>query len=73
MDDNQFYVAVWKIVGTAFCVLAVSIAGCVTHTHYRISEDLKSGVDPLMVACAHNNDGSATACTIAAAKRGEGK
>lgn len=66
MDDDNLLI---KCVTLILCVLIVVAGGCVSNKHLAISRDLKNGVDPLAVACAHDNDNSSTACAILAAKK----
>jgi len=69
VDENTFWTNVWKI-GTAGCVVgALVIGGCVANTHIQVSKDLRAGIDPVAVACAHGVDGATSACTILAAKK----
>ena len=69
MDDNNLFALIWKCVTTFACVATISMAGCVAHTHYQVTQALLNKVDPLAVACAHNNDNSSTDCAVLAAKR----
>lgn len=70
-DDNKFWLAIWKVIGIAFCVLVISVSGCVSNTHYQVTQALLKGVDPLYVACAHDMSTSdhSPNCAILASKR----
>lgn len=69
MEDNQFWVNVWKVIATGVVGLAAVIGGCVSHTDYRISEAIKAGAEPLAAYCALTNGGQGTTCTVLASKK----
>lgn len=63
MDENQFWIAVWRLVGTCFCVVAVSVVGCTVNQHRIIVSAAKDGKDPLAVSCAMT--ANAVVCSVA--------
>ena len=69
MNENQFYALCWKIVATCVIVLILTIGGCEAYTRSLVADAIKSGADPLKVACAINgSSGTNTICAIQAAK-----
>ena len=62
MDENEFWIAVWKIVAAAVCVFILSISGCLGYANKRIAD----AADPLLVGCAMGT--SHMACAIAQRK-----
>lgn len=69
MDENEFWIAVWRWIGLTLFGCVASVAGCVSNTNYQIRQEVASGKDPLAIACAHGQDGSGTSCALLAAKR----
>mgnify|MGYP003395222971 CR=1 FL=1 len=65
MDDNEFFVKIWKLVCVAFCVLTASVSSCTAYNTYRITESK----DPLAAACAIGNTSHGQACIAAAGRR----
>lgn len=69
MEDNDMFAVIWRCVAAVIIGITLASAGCTANTHYQITQALMHGVDPLAVACAHGNDGSATDCAVLASKR----
>lgn len=69
MSDEDLIGLFLKCAAAVACTVIVVCGGCTAHTHYRVSQDIKAGVDPLLVACAHNQDNSREYCIVTAAKR----
>ena len=67
--DEQFWIAVWKIVASGVCVIAAIAGGCTANTHLAVSRDLQKGVDPVAVSCAHDMTEAAATCLILASRR----
>lgn len=61
MNDNEFWIQVWKVVAGCFCVLVLTSGGCVM----RGNQLLANSSDPIALACA-NGDSSrvSQACTV---------
>ena len=68
MDENQFWIAAWKVFATGVVSLAAVIGGCIGHTDYRISEAIKAGTEPLAAYCALSSSGQGTTCAVLAGK-----
>jgi hypothetical protein len=70
MDENQYWVAVWKTVATAFCMFVLTIAGCTVNSNLAVKQAIKDGADPIKAGCAINgvNSENIAVCTIAASK-----
>lgn len=70
MEDNKFWLGIWKTVAVCFCVLLLTISGCGINTNYTIETMVKNGADPIKVACVINGmrDGNAAICAMATNK-----
>ena len=69
MDDNQFWVSIWKMVAVSFCVMVLAIAGCTVNNTRVVNEMTSRGADPIAAACAVNGAGEraqAAMCALAA-------
>lgn len=65
MNDNEFWVKVWKVIAIILCVLIVSSAGCTANRHYQTRALIESGkADSLGARCAIDGDGSAACSNI---------
>lgn len=69
MDENQFWIACWKVIAAGVVCFSAVVGGCIAHTDYRISEAIKAGVDPLSANCALASSGQGTSCTVLASKK----
>jgi hypothetical protein len=53
MNENQFWIALWKIVGAVVVVMTVSIGSCTANRHYQTRMLIENtGVDPIGAKCA---------------------
>ena len=78
MDDNMFWVRVWRTLAWMVVGITISIGGCVTAdtlvTNAAIADMVEKGADPMAAACAVSNNSSFTTrdrsmrCAIVAAK-----
>lgn len=50
--EGTYWYSIWRLVAIAFCVLAVTVAGCVGHNNYRIAQLVQSGTSPNAAHCA---------------------
>ena len=62
MEENNFWLAVWKLIAIVACILIVTVGGCTVYTNDKISK----ADDPIAYACA--TTGSPTLCLAALAK-----
>jgi hypothetical protein len=62
MQENEFWVLIWKIIGGCFCVLVLTIGSCMGITNNAII----NSPDPIASSCAAAM--SRTACVIAQRK-----
>ena len=67
MDENAFWIAMWRTAGTAVTAISVVVAGCTMYGHARVTEMVTGGADPIKAYCAINGVQSA-ACGAAAVK-----
>lgn len=69
MDDNQFWLAIWRTVAAAFCVLIVSIGSCTSYQTHKVGEVIKGGADPLRARCGLlGSDERSGVCSMLAAQ-----
>lgn len=52
MNENEFWVAVWKVVAIAFVCAVASMSGCVAYQSEKASEMVKGGADPIDAGCS---------------------
>ena len=62
MEDNKFWLVVWKLIAIVVCILIVTVGGCTVYTNDKISK----ADDPIAYACA--TSGSHILCMAALAK-----
>lgn len=65
MDENQFWVSIWKIIAAAFVASMTVFGGCVGHTDYRIGQAIKDGADPIKAYCALSSNTTDARCIAA--------
>ena len=65
MNDNEFLVKIWTIVGICFCVLVLTLGGCEGYLQARVI----SSPDPIAAACARGGSDKNITCVAVAARR----
>jgi hypothetical protein len=67
MEENNFWITVWKICALAFVACIVSIGGCVYGQSNQVKQLILNGKDPILSMCAiHGIEGShSSPCTAA--------
>jgi hypothetical protein len=53
MEDNEFWIKIWKSIGAVVCVLIISVSGCTMNKQYQtrmLIENTK--VNPIDANCA---------------------
>jgi hypothetical protein len=70
MNENQFWVATWKVIGWVVVAMTVSIGSCTANRHYQTRLLIENtGVDPIGAKCAIEGDtGSMSICIQRAAR-----
>jgi hypothetical protein len=63
MDDNQFWVAIWRLVALLVLAIVVVVAGCTTAADQKVAELVAKGVNPIAARCAIYGAGERTAVT----------
>lgn len=58
MDNEQFWVAIWKVIGTVLVFLVLTFAGCTSYKTHTVAEAVKGSTNPIAAACAFNAVGS---------------
>lgn len=57
MDENQFWIAIWKVIGAVVVMMTVSIGSCTANRHYQTRLLIENtGVDPIGAKCAIEGD-----------------
>jgi hypothetical protein len=57
MNDNQFWLATWKIIGAVVVAMTVAIGSCTANRHYQTRMLIENtGVDPIGAKCAIEGD-----------------
>lgn len=74
MNENEFWIALWRTAGAiVVCIVAVA-SGCVSYNNTiettRIAEAIKTGVEPLAARCAISGYGDSRIpmCAVIASK-----
>lgn len=67
MEENAFWLGVWKIVGSLACVTVLSTASCTAHQTYVLNQAIEKGVDPIKAHCSvyGSSDHDQAMCALA--------
>jgi hypothetical protein len=70
MNDNDFFLGIWKVCGTVLCIIAISIAGCTGNRQYQTRALIENAkVNPIEAKCALEADTlGSTPCILKAMK-----
>lgn len=52
MEENTFWLAIWRTVAAAIFGIVAAVAGCSTVADYQVKELVISGVNPIAARCA---------------------
>ena len=52
MNDNEFWIKVWKCVAVVICVLIMSVTASCQTTKFVVLEMAKKGANPVDAACS---------------------
>jgi hypothetical protein len=52
MEENQFWLNVWRTVAAAFAALVLTIGGCTANQNRLVAEMVAAGADPIKAHCA---------------------
>lgn len=70
MDDNTYWLSIWRLAAAVAATIALTIGGCTSHRQYRIAEAIKAGHDPQAVRCAVEAEaGNTLACVLLITER----
>lgn len=74
MSDDQFWIAIWRTVGTVLAVFVMTFGGCTMHSNYMSERVLQNaiakGANPLDAACAaYGFSERNTVCAIRASSK----
>lgn len=66
MDENQFWIAIWKVIGAVVVAMTVSMGSCTANRHYQTRLLIENtGVDPIGAKCAIEGDtGNMPVCML---------
>jgi hypothetical protein len=57
MNENQFWVAIWRVIGAVVVAVTISIGSCTANRHYQTRMLIENtGVDPIGAKCAIEGD-----------------
>ncbi len=57
MNENQFWIAIWKVIGAVVVMTTISIGSCTANRHYQTRLLIENaGVDPIGAKCALEGD-----------------
>ena len=52
MDDNVFFITMWKLTAAVITVLMLTVGSCTIHQQKKIADLITAGADPLGAQCA---------------------
>ena len=52
MNDNEFWIKVWKIAAFVFVVTILNVSGCTINKQSQIRSAIEKGTDPIAAKCA---------------------
>ena len=52
MDDNVFFITMWKLVAVVVVVFILTTGSCTIHQQKKIADLIAAGADPLGAQCA---------------------
>lgn len=68
MSEGKFWISVWKIVATTFCVVVISGVTSCQMTNEKVARMVEAGADPMEASCAVSDDQYICHSIIAAGK-----
>jgi hypothetical protein len=68
VDDNEFWLGVWKIVGAVVAAMIFAVMLSSLFRARMLSEAIAGGAEPMRAACAFNGVERDGVCQILAAK-----
>ena len=69
MNDNEYTVALLKMLAIVVITLFLSIGGCSAHKREVLARMVESGVDPQVAACALGGDVHGPICAVVALRK----
>lgn len=71
MDESQFWIRLWKIIGLVLCVLIVSVSSCTANRQYQTRVLIENAkVNPIDAKCAIEGENLQSApCIIRALEK----
>lgn len=73
MEENTFWITLWRSVLIALCIIVAIMAGCTMNNDRLIAEAIKNGADPIAANCAFEGFGHDAGRSLVCNKISEGK
>jgi hypothetical protein len=72
MNENEFWVTVWKYAAITACVFVVSGIGSCQSSKYQVRKAIEAGATPMEAACAfdHGQVTDGSLCAIELLRKG---
>lgn len=67
MNENVFWIKIWRTLALAAVLVVASLSGCVINQSYLVANMVEKGIDPIAASCAFT-DSSRAICVVLAAK-----
>ena len=68
MDENVFWLNVWRAAIAGICVVVATMAGCSSYRTGQVADLIRKGADPMEVGCAFDLGDNKTRCALLIAK-----
>lgn len=52
MEENSFWLSLWKSVILGICILILCVTGNCQNSKYQLRKMIEAGTDPILAACA---------------------
>ncbi len=63
MEENEFWLSLWKVVGVIVVAITLTVGGCVSHSNYRKIQAIELGATAFEANCAFGGD-APTSCDL---------
>jgi hypothetical protein len=68
MQDLEYWISFWRIVGIVIVSIALSITGCTAHSNKIIADMVEGGAEPIEAYCSISFNTGGSMCIITATK-----
>lgn len=66
MNENEFWITVYKLIALVVCTLILIVGGCSIHQQAMVVELVKTGADPIKANCGIMGPQSSNTAAICA-------